>query len=203
MAGSVDLMSTPPSRPVAGRRSPSRWARDNLFSTRWNSLLTLLLVPLLALAVYRAGRFVLVDGQWEIIEVNLRLLLVWRFPTDEMWRLWAAMFLMAGLFALAAGVAGAARAAAVAAGTEQSTARPGMVRRIWPMIVLVAVLLSLSGSVTALILVTAGAVVVAALRRVGARLPGRFRSWALAAALAAPVASFVLLTGFEIGRAHV
>ena len=189
-------MGTPPARPAADQRSLRQWVRDNLFSTWWNSLLTLTFAPLLALVIYRVGRFVFVDGEWEIIKVNLRLLLVWRFPSDQMWRLWTAMFLMAGMFALAAGAVGAARAAAIAEGTAQPIARPGLLRRTGPVIVLVALLLWLGRSVTALILVAAGVIVTVGLRWLGARLPRQSHSWTLAAAFVAPVAAFVLVTSF-------
>ena len=83
-----------------------RWARENLFSTRFNAVLTIVFAVLLALVVYRVGRFVLVDARWEIIERNIKNFLVFHFPDDELWRLWAAMFVLAASVGFGVGLAG-------------------------------------------------------------------------------------------------
>jgi hypothetical protein len=79
-----------PERPPERKLSPSEWAKENLFSSRLNGALTVVFGLLLGWAVFRLLQFVFVDARWEIIERNLRLLLVFRFPREETWRLWTA-----------------------------------------------------------------------------------------------------------------
>jgi len=81
----------PPIRKIGARR----WFRENLFSNRFNSALTVVMGLILAWAVYRIARFVLVDARWEIIERNLTNLMVFHFDRGELWRVWAALFLLA------------------------------------------------------------------------------------------------------------
>ena len=61
-----------------------RWARKNLFRTWMDALLTLIFGGLGLYVLVQFMLFVFVDGRWEIIDVNLRLLLVGRWPTDQL-----------------------------------------------------------------------------------------------------------------------
>jgi general L-amino acid transport system permease protein len=155
--------------------------REHLFSTWYNALLTVVLLPLVAVACWRVGRLVFVDGHWEVVARNLRLLLIFRYPDAEIWRLWAALFLMGAAFATAAGAAGRRRPS---------------IRRFGPLILLVAVLLRLGGSITALVLVTALTAVVVVSFRLGTRLASRYVTWAYVAAIGSPMAAFAVITGF-------
>ena len=49
-------------------------------------------------------RYVLVTGRWEIVRVNLKLLLVGRFPDDELWKVSAALAILALWGGLLAGL---------------------------------------------------------------------------------------------------
>ena len=46
-------------------------------------------------AVYRAVRYVVATGRWEIVRVNLKLFMVGRYPNDELWRISVAIALIA------------------------------------------------------------------------------------------------------------
>ena len=88
-AGSIEPAAPlEPERPPQKRQSPQEWARENLFSSWFNSILTVIFAALLAWLIYVFARFVFVNAEWTIIEVNLTNLLVFDFPRDELWRVW-------------------------------------------------------------------------------------------------------------------
>ena len=55
---------------------------------------------------YRAVRYVFVTGRWEIVQVNLKLFMVGRYPSDELWRISVAIALIAMFTGLVAGFIG-------------------------------------------------------------------------------------------------
>ena len=63
------------------------WVRKNLFRGPRDTLITLVFGPLALFLAYRVVRFVFVTGRWEIIQVNLKLLLLGRWPVESMTRL--------------------------------------------------------------------------------------------------------------------
>ena len=174
----------PPQRRVA----PRAWVRENLFSSVFNGVLTVVFGLLLAWVLYRIGRFVLVDARWEIIERNTTNLLVFRFPRDEFWRLWTASFVLALGFGFAAGSTARAGGGGIA---DRTLA----LRRAAPLLVLVAVFLVLAGSLTATLLIAGIAAVGLAARYAGSRLPVR-RSRALLVALASLLAAYLVVAHF-------
>src|SRR6266540_5690238 len=121
-----------PERPPERKLSPAEWAKKNLFSTWYNGVLTVGFGLLLGWAAFRVLQFVFVDARWEIIERNLRLLLVFRFPREETWRLWTALAVLAASVGLGAGAAAKLRAAEVAEGRAAPPARYLAVRRVAP-----------------------------------------------------------------------
>ena len=173
------------------------WARRQLFSGPFDTVLTVLLLPLLGWAVYRLLRIVFVDGRWEIIERNLRLLLVSDFPVDAMWRIWTALLLIVATVGLAVGVFRRVRADQVAEGRARPVERGTTVRRLVPVLLLLVVLLWLAKSLTALLMTLLGAALFVLARQLGYRLlPARFASITVAAALLAPFGGLALVAGF-------
>ena len=81
----------PPSRDL----TPAQWVRANLFSTPLNGVLTVVSGALLAYGLFRLTRWAFFTSDWEIVRANLRLFMVGRFPTDELWRPWASVYLIA------------------------------------------------------------------------------------------------------------
>ena len=61
-----------------------RWARKNLFRTWLDALLTVVFGGLALYILVKFLQFVFVTGRWGIIDVNLRLLLVGRWPSDQL-----------------------------------------------------------------------------------------------------------------------
>jgi len=146
------------------------WARRNLFNTWYNSALTVLLGAIAAFVLVRLVRFVLLTGRWEIIRRNLTSILVGLFPRTELWRVWLALFVIV----IAAGVfAGALRARALVHGTERVVGS-GIVRRVWPSLLLVGTLFVLRPSFVSAALIVAVVLVALAAFRLGRTIGGRW-----------------------------
>jgi general L-amino acid transport system permease protein len=148
------------------RLTPRQWARTNLFSTPANAVMSVVFGTFLAWASYRALRFVFVTADWEIVRRNLRLFMVGRYPSDELWRPWAALLLAVAALAFATAAAG--RLARRPGDEVEPADRLALARRLWPVAVLAVALLSFTRTFVPLLGV-AGAVAVA----VGAALAGR------------------------------
>ena len=196
LAGLVPPEPEPPRFPPEARLTPRQWVRANLFATRAGSVLTVVFGLLVAYVAYRLLWFVLVSSNWEIIRRNLRLFMVGRYPVDEVWRLWAALYLLVGL----AGFFSAATAANVeqlARAAGRDVERPGPVdglRRYWPVLAALVVLLSQTRTWTPTLLTLAGGVILLATRWLGRRARGLAR-FAWLAALVGVVAAALVMDG--------
>lgn len=84
-------------RRPAGRADPLRWLKENLFSSWHNALLTLLALSVIYLLVSNALEWALTSARWETITRNLTLLMVGRYPRDELWRVWSGVYLLSFL----------------------------------------------------------------------------------------------------------
>ena len=89
--------------PVAEPLTPGEWARRNLFSSWFNSVLTVVSAAVLAYLAFRLARFVFVSADWSVLKANLRRYMIGRFPLEEAWRVWAALYLVVGLVGLSRG----------------------------------------------------------------------------------------------------
>ncbi len=85
-------------------RSAWLWMQRNLFSTWYNTLLTLLCIWFLVQGGWGLLHWALSLAQWSVISVNLRLLLVGRFPIAELWRVWIGLGLIVAVASLSWGV---------------------------------------------------------------------------------------------------
>jgi general L-amino acid transport system permease protein len=154
--------------------TPRQWVRQNLFATPSGSVLTVVLGLGLAYVAYRLAWFALVSSNWEIVRRNLRSFMIGRFPYDEVWRLWGALYVVAALAGLLSGavIANAERQTR-AAGRE--VVRPGRwdwLRRYWPALAAIGVILSQTRTWTPTLLTLVGAAVLATARWLGRRAPG-------------------------------
>lgn len=143
-------------------RGPGDWLRRNLFRSWVDGAVTVIATIVLGYAVFRLGRFVLVSGRWRIIRSNLGFFMYGRYPRDELWRITTAVCLIAVYAGVVAGyvhrhrISGAEDHAPVSAGRRTID----IVTRFWPLLLGVAVLLSLTGTagpaiVTALVILSA------------------------------------------------
>ncbi len=123
----------PPSRQL----TPAQWVRANLFSTRLNALLTVVSGTLLAYGLFRLARWAFVTSDWEIVRANLRLFMIGRYPSDQLWRPWASGYVIAATIGLAGGAL--LSATRPPAGDEAGADAPadrgpwGLVHRLWPL----------------------------------------------------------------------
>lgn len=75
---------------------PIGWLRKNLFSSWFNSLLTIVCLWLLFQVVVGLFSFV-TNANWKVVTVNLRLFTVGRYPIEEVWRVMVSLSLAAFL----------------------------------------------------------------------------------------------------------
>ncbi len=182
--------------PPGRRVDPRTWVKENLFRTWFNGILTVVFGVILGWALYRFGRFVLVDARWEIVERNITNFLVFHFPRGELWRPWAALFIVAAAAGFGAGIAASKRRLEVEEGRGLPSSRYLIVRRTAPLVALVVVLLAFAQSPTATVLVVGVAVTAIAFRFLGRLVPPRRVRLAALGVLAAIVAAYFVITAF-------
>ena len=178
------------------RLPPREWVRKNLFGSVLDSILTVVFAAFLTWAAYRILKFVFVDARWEIVEQNLTTLMVGSFPRGELWRVWAALFVLAASFGFGAGALALRRRREVAEGRATPAPRSLALRRVAPLVVLVAVLLWFSGSLEALVLVVAIALVGVGFNFVGRLTPLRLDRFVPLFVLAGTLAAFLVIVAF-------
>lgn len=175
--------------PHAQRPGALVWARRNLFRSPIDGALTVVFGALSIWLLYKTLSFIFVTGRWDIIRVNLRLLMIGRFPDAHVLRLVVTVIALA---AWGGFLAGFVRARQVRSGRVSDTATSTVARiadvvaRLWLPGVVVLLLLLLSSTPGPWVMV--GAAIVAAI--VG-RLIGPFAG----RPKLGPFASFVVVAG--------
>ena len=201
----AEPIGAPEPEPPRRDLTPRQWVRANLFSSPLNSVLTVVIGLGTAYVVYRLARWAFVTADWAIVRVNLRLFMVGFFPVDQLWRLWAALYVLVVTSGLAAGaLAEASRR--VADGDEEPAPRPSLPRRVlaalhrfWPAVVCVAVILGFTRTPGPTV-GTVGLVVVGALAgAAGRRVPRPLQRWAWVLPIAGLVAALQVIVAGEDG----
>lgn len=90
--------------PEAQPQSPGEWIHRNLFSSTFNSVLTVISAAVVVWVLIQLFQFVFVSGDWSVLKANLRVYMVGRFPVDELWRVWLDLYLVMLLVGLSRGV---------------------------------------------------------------------------------------------------
>jgi general L-amino acid transport system permease protein len=174
----------PPERPqvpVTGQAAD--WARENLFNTWLNAIITVVFGAGLAYGIYRALRFVFVTARWEIIDRNLTNLMVFRWPErPDLIRPWIAVFITTAVLGALVGRAARSRLEQegedvdhpVLPSSRTSMRQAG--QRLWPMLLLIVGLSWFSGSPVTLMMLLGVAVVFLLGRSGGLRIPHRIAS---------------------------
>lgn len=104
--------------PPTLRLGPLRWLKENLFSTWYNALLTLLTLAFLYLVLRPTAEWALFQANWAVIPANLRLFTIGIYPPEAVWRIWTCVYLVVVLLGLSAGLwGGLMREAAMAVGS--------------------------------------------------------------------------------------
>ena len=186
------LPAPEPERPRGRKLSPREWMRENLFGSVFDTILTIVFGLFLAWLAYRIGKFVFFDARWEIVERNITNLMVGSYPRDELWRLWAALFVLAASLGFGVGALGLQRRREVAEGRANPMEKGGL-RRLGPLILLVGVLLWFGGSLEALLLVLAISAVGAGFNFLGMRTPRRLERYVPLIVLAGIVVAFLVV----------
>ncbi len=86
--------NTPRSNPA---RWP-RWMRENLFSSPFNTILTVVSSALILWVLVSLTSWAFTAARWSVIPVNFQLLMVGPFPIEQIWRVWT-VFVMVSLSA--------------------------------------------------------------------------------------------------------
>ncbi len=80
------------------------WLRKNLFSTWYNSLSTIICVVIIFFCGWNLINWIITQAQWQVVEANLRLFMVGRYPQSLYWRVWISSLIAASLTFITVGV---------------------------------------------------------------------------------------------------
>ena len=99
---------------------PLTWLRENLFNTWYNSILTLVSLVFIYAVLKGAFTWILYAADWDVIPANLNLFMTGMYPSEETWRVWAVVYMVACLAGISAGIWGGLilRFALISAGTS-------------------------------------------------------------------------------------
>lgn len=101
--------SMPELRPPVTELGALGWLRKNLFSSWYQTIITLVTL----LVIYKLGggfiRWALLEAKWDVIAVNLKLLMVGSYPSEFLWRIWVVVVLLAAVVGLSWGAFGQMR----------------------------------------------------------------------------------------------
>ncbi|HNS02657.1 MAG TPA: amino acid ABC transporter permease [Anaerolineae bacterium] len=98
MTTAAETFMAPPARP-----GPRRWLKKNLFSSWFNTLLTVVAVAFIGIVALSLGRWALVTADWSPVVENLRLYAVGPYPAEQMWRVWAIVIMVSFLMGVSGG----------------------------------------------------------------------------------------------------
>lgn len=76
-----------PRKPPANTVGVIGWLRENLFSSRANSIATVLTGVGIVWFLSSALNWAIFNAEWTVVNNNLRLLLIGQYDTDELWRI--------------------------------------------------------------------------------------------------------------------
>ncbi len=73
------------------------WLRKNLFGSFWDSVLTLVAMWLTYAMLKPSLVWGFGEARWQVVADNLKLFMVGRYPAEELWRVWAVLYLLAAV----------------------------------------------------------------------------------------------------------
>jgi general L-amino acid transport system permease protein len=80
------------------------WMHRNLFNNWFNGLLTFAAAALVYSVAKPVLTWAVTTARWEVVIVNMRLLMVGQYPADQIWRIWLCVHILASLVGLAWGI---------------------------------------------------------------------------------------------------
>lgn len=86
-------------------KGPMLWLRHNLFATPVSGLLSIVAIAVSVLAYKGLLDFIMDPGRrWDAVTFNLKLLMVFAYPPDQLWRVWLTVGAVVFLLAASLGV---------------------------------------------------------------------------------------------------
>jgi general L-amino acid transport system permease protein len=67
------------------------WVKENLFSSTFNTVLTVLSSALVLWVLFNLVTWAFTQARWAVIPTNWRLLMVGPFPAEQLWRVWTVL----------------------------------------------------------------------------------------------------------------
>jgi len=92
--------------PVKEPTTPSEWVRRNLFSNPVSGIVTVVAGIVLLYVGVRLLRWVFATADWRVVKAHLRGFMIGRFPQDETWRIWVAVYFLTALAGMSWGASG-------------------------------------------------------------------------------------------------
>ncbi len=90
--------------PPSNNPSTFSWLKKNLFSTWYNSILTVLSILFIYWIVSGLLQWLFTEAEWEVLSANLRLFFTGLYPVKLLWRTWVSLAIIVGLGGLSWGV---------------------------------------------------------------------------------------------------
>lgn len=84
-------------QPPVIKITPGKWLKKNLFSTWYNCLLTLFSLGLVYVVVANLITWGHTQADWKVLDANLRLFFVGRYPVKALWRAWMTLGVIVSL----------------------------------------------------------------------------------------------------------
>ncbi|MDJ0742858.1 MAG: amino acid ABC transporter permease [Xenococcaceae cyanobacterium MO_167.B27] len=84
--------------------NPLSWLQKNLFSTWYNSVLTIISILFLYWVVSGLLYWAFTEAQWEVLSANLRLFFTGLYPVKSLWRTWVTLGIIVELGGLSWGI---------------------------------------------------------------------------------------------------
>ncbi len=80
------------------------WLKKNLFGSFGDSILTIIAIWLTYSMLRPSLAWGFGEAKWQVIADNLKLFMVGRYPAEELWRVWAVLYLLAAVIGFTWGV---------------------------------------------------------------------------------------------------
>ena len=132
-------------QPPRSTIGPLPWLKQNLFSTWYNGLLTLLAMAAVITLVRSALTWAVGEARWGAITSNLTLFMIGQYPRDQLWRIWLVIYLLALLIGSSWGLwkAVVRGFALIALGAAAVFALTALQTDVWPIWAGVALIIAL------------------------------------------------------------
>ncbi|SEN16822.1 amino acid ABC transporter permease [Bradyrhizobium sp. OK095] len=81
-----------------------RWVHRNLFAKPFDAALSLVIIPMLAWAVYAFAHWALVEAHWQVVGGSFKVLMTGIYPADQLWRAWFSVATLCAMFGAGLGL---------------------------------------------------------------------------------------------------